>query len=200
MSMIGQVTVKDNKYKIKGDFHHLTPNIPIRNADDGWKLMGVTNPRDLTYIHTYGGEAVFFESLSLGKLMATRCDNKKCETTGSIYQPFRIHCPDCLGRNTVIDMTDTAKTTSKIHTFMVCERSGAFSLLDKPIKFINIEFDNVVTILMSYLSIGDPKIGMQVVPIFRKLNPTYTILDLSWVPIGTSDAELPEGFSFQHST
>jgi hypothetical protein len=79
---------------------------------------------------------------------------------------------------------------------MVCERSGAFSLLDKPIKFINIEFDGVCTILMSYLLKGDPKIGMKVVPIFQRLNPTYTILDLAWVAKGTKADSLPRGFSF----
>ena len=196
MSMFGHVYVKNNQYKIKGNFHHLTPNFPIRNADDGWKLMGVTNPRDMTYIHSYGGEAPFFESLSQGKLMATRCDNKKCESKGSIYQPFRIFCPDCLGKNKVIDMTTIAQKTAKIHTFMVCERSVAFSLLDKPIKFINIEFDGVCTILMSYLAKGDPKIGMKVIPIFQRLNPTFTILDLAWVPKGTKADSLPQGFSF----
>lgn len=196
MSMIGLVNVKNNKYKIKGNFHHLTPNMPIRNADEGWKLMGVTNPRDMTYIHAYGGEAPFFEALSQGKLLATRCDNKDCNFKGSIYQPFRIYCPDCLSKNSIIDMTDIAKKTSKIHTFMVCERSGAFNILDIPIKFINIEFDGVVTILMSYLSLGEPEIGMRVVPIFKRLSPTYTILDLSWVPAGTKEDELPEGFSF----
>jgi uncharacterized OB-fold protein len=196
MSMIGLVSVKNNRYKIKGDFHHLTPNMPIRNADEGWKLMGVTNPRDMTYIHAYGGEAPFFEALSQGKLLATRCDNKDCDFRGTIYQPFRIHCPDCLFRNTIIDMTDIAKKTSRIHTFMVCERSGAFNFLDKPIKFINIEFDGVSTILMSYLILGEPEIGMRVVPIFKRISPTYTILDLSWVLKGTKEYELPEGFSF----
>mgnify|MGYP002683259943 FL=1 len=196
MSMFGQVFVKNNQYKIKGDFHHMTPNTPIRDADNGWKLLGITNPRDMTYMHSYGGEAPFFEALSQGKLLATRCDNPKCEYKGSVYQPFRIHCPDCLGKNTVIDMTDIAKKSAKIHTFMVCERSGAFNILDKPIKFINIEFDGVVTILMSYLSLGDPAMGMRVVPIFRKQSPTYTILDLSWVPAGTKENRLPEGFSF----
>lgn len=196
MSMFGQVYVKNNQYKIKGDFHEMTPNMPIRNADDGWKLLGVTNPRDMTYIHSYGGEAVFFESLCQGKLMATRCDNPKCETKGSIYQPFRIHCPDCLAKMTPIDMTDTAKKTAKIHTFMVCERSGAFNILDKPIKFINIEFDGVCTILMSYLVIGEPKMAMRVVPIFQKKDPTYTILDLAWVPEGTKESQLPKGFAF----
>ncbi|MEA3471215.1 MAG: hypothetical protein U9R24_05835 [Thermodesulfobacteriota bacterium] len=194
--MFGQVYVKNNQYKIKGDFHHLTPNQPIRNAEDGWKLMGVTNPRDMTYIHSYGGEAIFFESLGKGKLLATRCDNSDCESKGTIYQPFRIHCMECLRKCTVIDMTDLAKKTATVHTFMVCERAGAFNILDKPIKFINIEFEGVSTILMSYLSIGEPDIGMKVVPIFRTQNPTCTILDLSWVPDGTKESELPEGFSF----
>jgi hypothetical protein len=196
MSMFGQVYVKDNKYKLKGTFHYLTPNTPIRNADDGWKLLGVTNPRDMTFIHSYGGEAIFFESLSQGKLLATRCDSTDCDSKGTVYIPFRIHCPDCLGKNSVIDLTDIAKKTARIHTFMVCERSGAFNILDKPIKFVNIEFDGVATILMSYLSIGEPKLDMKVIPIFKTSGPTFTILDLSWVPQGTKEKELPEGFSF----
>ena len=196
MSMIGQVHVKNGQYKIKGDFHNLELGLPIRLADEGGRLLGITNPRTLTHMHSYGGEAPFFENLSKGKLMATRCDNPKCATKGSIYQPFRIHCPECLGKNTVIDMTDIAKKTAKVHTFMVCERSGAFNLLDKPIKFINIEFDGIGTILMSYLSVGEPKMGMRVVPIFKKQDPTYTILDLSWVVEGTKENQLPQGFSF----
>jgi hypothetical protein len=196
MGNFATVSVKNNKYKVKGDFHHLTPNTPIRDLDDNGKLLGITNPRDMTYIHSYGGEAIFFESLSKGKLMATRCDNPKCETKGSIYQPFRISCPDCLAKNTVIDMTDLAKKTAHIHTFMVCERSGAFNVLDKPIKFINIEFEGVGTILMSYLAVGEPKMGMRVVPIFKTVDPTYTILDLAWVPEGTKKNKLPLGFSF----
>ena len=196
MASFGKVVVKDNKYRIKGDFHNLTQNEPIRNADEGYKLLGVTNPRDMTYIHTYGGEAAFFEGLAEGKLLGTRCDNKSCKYKGTSYIPFRIHCPDCLGRNTVVDFTDLAKKTGTVHTFMVCERSGAFNALDKPIKFINIEFEGVDTILMSYLSLGDPKIGMKVVPIFQTTDPTYTILDLSWVPAGTKASDLPAGFTF----
>ena len=196
MSTFGHVFVKDSQYKIKGDFHHLTPSTPIRDADEGWKLVGVTNPRDMTYIHSYGGEAIFFESLSQGKLLATRCDNKNCETKGTIYIPFRIHCPDCLCRNTVMDITDIARKSARIHTFMTCARSGAFNLLDRPIRFINIEFDDVATILMSYLSVGEPEIGMRVTPIFKTCGPTFTILDLSWVPEGTALEHLPEGFCF----
>lgn len=196
MSIFGTVRVRKGQYRIKGDFHHITPSTPIRSEDEGWRLMGVTNPRDMTYIHAYGGEAIFFESLGKGVIQGTRCDNPKCEFKGTIYLPFRICCPDCLSRNTVIDLTDVCRNSAKIHTFMVCERSGAFNTLDKPIRFINVEFEGVSTILMSYLSLGEPKIGMRVIPIFRTLAPSYTITDLSWVPKGTNRNELPEGFTF----
>jgi len=196
MSSYGQVQVKDGRYKFRGDFHRLEQHMPIRDADDHWKLVGVTKPRDMTYVHTYGAEAVFFESLSQGKLLATKCENPACEANGSIFQPFRIHCPDCLAKCAVIDMTDLAKKTATVHTYMVCERSGAFNMLDKPIRFINIEFENVSTILFSYLLLGEPYIGMRVKPVFKVWNPTYTILDLSWVPAETAAESLPEGFSF----
>lgn len=196
MSIFGTVTLKNGKYRPSGDFHHITPNMPIRDQDQGWRLVGVTNPRDMTYIHTYGGEAVFFEGLAKGKIHGTRCDNAGCEFKGTVYLPFRIHCPDCLAKNTVIDLTGVCRKTATIHTFMVCERSGAFNTLEKPIKFINVEFEDVSTILMSYLSIGEPKIGMRVIPIFRTLDPTYTITDLSWVPEGTPEDALPKGFTF----
>ena len=191
----GFVDVVNGRYKPKGVFHIPEANQPIFNKDTG-KLAGITNPRDMTYMHSYGGEAPFFEGLGKGKLMATRCDNEKCETKGSIYMPFRIYCPECLRKSTVIDMTDIAKVSAKIHSFIITHRSGAYNTLKLPIKFINIEFDNVVTILMSYLSVGEPEIGKRVVPIFRTQKPTYTITDLSFVLEGTSKSELPEGFTF----
>jgi len=190
----GTVRVVNDHYQPSGKFHFISPNIPIRNEQGD--LMGVTNPRDIIHIHTYGGEAVFFESLSKGRLLATRCDNHGCEACGSIFQPFRIHCPDCLVQATVIDMTDIAKTTARIHTFMITERTGAFNTLPKPVRFINVEFDRVCTILMGYLCMGEPEIGMKVVPIFNTRAPTYTILDLWWVPAGTTEDQLPENFTF----
>ena len=100
----GFVDIINGRYKPRGTFHIPEANQPIFNKDTS-KLAGVTNPRDMTYIHSYGGEAPFFEELSKGKLMATRCDNDKCESKGSVFMPFRIYCPDCLRKATVIDMT-----------------------------------------------------------------------------------------------
>ena len=196
MSTFGTVKVSAGRYRMRGDFHRVSPNIPIRNEDEGWRLMGITNPREITHIHMYGGESVFFENLSRGKIYGTRCDNQACDFTGTVYLPFRIHCPDCLERNTVIDLTDVCRNTATVHTFMVCERSGAFNILEKPVKFINVAFEGVDTILMSYLSVGEPRISMRVVPIFRTTESTSTIIDLSWVPEGSSEESLPEGFTF----
>ena len=191
----GFVDVVNKRYKPKGVFHIPEANQPIFNKDTG-KLAGITNPRDMTYMHSYGGEAPFFEGLSKGKLMATRCDNDKCQTKGSIYQPFRIYCPDCLRKNTVIDMTDIAKNSATVHSYIITHRSGAFNSLPIPIKFINVEFDKVVTILMSVLAVGEPEMGKKVIPIFNTKAPTYTITDLRFVVEGTAESELPEGFTF----
>ena len=190
----GTVKVENGRYKLNGKFHFGYPNSPIWNENN--VLMGVTNPRDVTHIHMYGGEAPFFENLGKGKLLGTRCNNSSCDYTGSIYIPFRIHCPDCLEKNSIIDLTETARTGASVHTFMITERTGAFNTLPKPIRFVNVEFNGVDTILMGSLSVGEPEIGSKVVPIFNTTHPTYTILDLSWVADGTSASELPGGFTF----
>jgi hypothetical protein len=150
----------------------------------------------MTYIHSYGGEAIFFESLGKGKLMASRCDNPDCESKGSIFMPFRIHCPDCLMKNTVMDITDRAKEKAIVHSFMITERTGAFNTLPTPIKFVNVEFEGVCTILMGGLIRGERKIGMRVVPIFKTKDPDYIITDMLWFPADWPAKVLPEGYSY----
>lgn len=189
-----QVEIANNAYRFKGNFHVIEPNQPIRNQKG--QLCGITNPRDMTYVHSYGAEWIFFDGIGKGKIHATRCDNKACETKGSIYLPFRIYCPDCLHKATVIDVTSQVKETATVHSFMTTERTGAFNTLRKPIRFVNVEFQGVCTILMSYLPVGEPKMGMRIVPIFRTKKPTYTITDLAFVPLGTKENQLPEGFTF----
>ena len=190
------VKIVEGKYKLAGEFHTIEPNQPI--MDEQGKLRGICNPRRIVHHHSLGGEAPFFEGITKGKLIASRCENKQCKDGyNSIFMPFRIHCPDCLERNKELDLTEIANKTARVYTFMVCERSGAFNVLEKPIRFVNVEFDGVTTILMSYL-LGkqQPTIGMKVRPIFRTKIPTYTITDLAFVPAETKEKELPEGFTF----
>jgi uncharacterized OB-fold protein len=189
------VDVVENRYRLRGEFHSIEANQPIRN--EAGRLCGVTNPRRLVHTHSYGGEYEFFSGIAEGRLIGTRCDNADCEVGyESVFMPFRIYCPDCLQRTTSVDLTEVANRTSVIHSFMITERTGAFNTLEKPIKFINVEFEGVCTILMGYLLRGEPAIGDRVVPIFATEQPTYTILDLAWVPEGTAQSDLPKGFSF----
>jgi len=189
------VDVLENRYRLRGEFHSIEPNQPIRN--EAGKLCGVTNPRRLVHTHSYGGEYEFFSGIAEGRLTGTRCDNADCEVGyGSVFIPFRIYCPDCLQRTTSVDLTEVANRTGTVHSFMITERTGAFNTLEKPIKFINVEFEGVCTILMGYLLRGEPAIGDRVVPIFATEQPTYTILDLAWVLEGTDRSDLPKGFSF----
>jgi len=189
------VDVVRGRYRMRGEFHTIEPNQPIRNEEG--KLCGVTNPRRLVHTHSYGGEHEFFEGVAQGRLIGTRCDNADCEVGyRSVFVPFRIHCPDCLRKATSVDLTEIANRSATVHSFMITERTGAFNTLEKPIKFINIEFEGVCTILMSYLLCGEPGIGNRVLPIFATQHPTYTIVDLAWVPLGTPESDLPEGFRF----
>ncbi len=190
----GTVKVVNGRFKLNGHFHFINPNTPI--CDEEGVLMGVTNPRDIIHIHMYGGEAPFFEGLKDGKLLGTKCANPDCEFPGTVYLPFRIHCADCLQKNEIVDLTETVIKTAKVHSFMVTERTGAFNTLPIPIRFVNVEFEGVDTILMSVLYCAEPEIGMRVVPVFRKKEPTFTILDLSFVPEGTPEADLPEDYSY----
>ncbi|MFA6033232.1 MAG: hypothetical protein WC889_10070, partial [Myxococcota bacterium] len=190
------VKIVNGQYKPEGTFHHGVQGTGI--FDEKGTLWGITKPRDMTYMHSLGGEAPFFQALGeKGRLLGTRCDNKGCEGRGTIYLPFRICCPDCLSKMKVIDLTDVAIKGARVHTYIVTHRSGAFNTLDKPIRFIDVEFPGVSTMLKGYMSgPGTPAFGLRVIPIFRTKNPTYTITDLSWVAEGTKAKDLPEGFTF----
>ncbi|MBN1258935.1 hypothetical protein JXA05_04235 [Candidatus Peregrinibacteria bacterium] len=181
-------------YHFEGAFSTIVPGTPI--MDDEGTLRGVTKPRYMVYVHSYGGEALFFEALVRDhKLLATRCENSKCPGHGMMYLPYRSHCPDCGLKMTPIDMTELAYNEAKVYTFVVTERSGAYNTLAKPIRFIDIEFPGIITFLKSYMILGEPSIGLRVVPVFRT-DPTFTIEDLAWVPEGTKPEELPEGWTF----
>ena len=60
---------------------------------------------------------------------------------------------------------------------------GSNFRLSTPCPLISVEIDGVCTKMMSYLKTGAPKVGMPVKAVFNSKEPTFTILDLAWVPV-----------------
>lgn len=149
----------------------------------------VKNPRGQEHNHTYGALTPFFEGLAEGKLLGTKCACAGCEQTG-IWLPPRIDCPDCWGK---MDWVPVDTSGAKVYTHSTTNYPGQGFKLENAsgggVPLISVEIPGVCTKLMSYLSEfadGEPCIGMKVRPIFRTDNPTFSILDLAWVPVHPS--------------
>ncbi|MDP3963988.1 MAG: hypothetical protein Q8Q39_05865 [bacterium] len=146
------------------------------------------NPRVITHYHTYGGISRFFEGLAQGKLMGTYCSTINCEHR--IWLPPRAHCPDCWEP---MHWVEIPAAGAKVYTHSTTNYPGEGFELSVPCPLISVEIPGVCTKFMSYLSEfgeGEPYIGMPIKPAFRTENPTYSILDVSWVPAETL---LPSG-------
>ncbi|MDA2922735.1 OB-fold domain-containing protein [Patescibacteria group bacterium AH-259-L07] len=137
------------------------------------------NPRSITHYHTYGNLTPFFKGLTQAKLFGTRC--RSC-TTG-IWLPPRAHCPDCWKE---MEWVEVNTEGARVYTHSMTQYPGAGFKGSVPCPLISVEIPGVCTKFMSYLSEfrdGEPYINMPVRPVFRTKNPTYTILDISWVVI-----------------
>jgi uncharacterized OB-fold protein len=148
----------------------------------GNELLGespivIKNPRAHFHIHTYGSLSPFFQGLAEGKLMGTRCSKSACEE-GRIWLPPRVYCPDCLEAMEWVQ----APSVGSIYTHSTILYPGSGFRLSTPCPLISVEIEGVCTKLMSYLKEGDPAIGLPVKAVFNTEKPTYTILDLAWVP------------------
>ena len=115
--MFGKVKVQDGKYMFDGKFHQAHPGTPIRD-EDGY-LCGVTKPRTVVHVHSYGNEAEFFQGLAEGELRVSYCDNESCPSYSKHFLPFRIHCPDCLEETDWFDGIDNAIDSAIVYSFMV---------------------------------------------------------------------------------
>ncbi len=137
------------------------------------------NPKNYSHYHSYGGLSPFFKELTKGRLLGTECKN--CDNTG-LWLPPRLDCPDCWGK---MEWRGIDTKGAKVYTYSVTNYPGAGFKATVPCPLISLEIPGVCTKFMSYLSAfgkGEPYIGMPVKPKFRIKKPTYTILDLSWVP------------------
>ena len=76
-----------------------------------------------------------------------------------------------------------APQQAEIYTHSTVTYPGSHFKLSTPCPLISVSLTGVCTKMMSYLKEGTPEIGMPVRAWFRREDPTYTILDLAWVPV-----------------
>jgi len=158
------------------EFDNLHPGATVIRSLDP---LVIEKPRAPIHIHTYGGESPFFRGLSQGKLLATRCNTRGCDAGKDLMLPPRVYCPDCLEK---MEWVELEKPDATVHTFIKVAYPGAFNRLEIPSILISVEIRGVSTLMMSVLREGEPEIGLPIEPRFNTTSPTFTILDLWWVP------------------
>lgn len=144
------------------------------------EFLVVLKPRTIEHRRSYGGISPFFKGLTEGRLLGTRC--RFC-SRALIWLPPRPDCPDCWKR---MNWKEIKTEGATVYTYSVAEFSGAGAKGSLPWPLISVEIPGVWTFFMSYLAEfaeDEPYIGMPIRPVFRTENPTYTILDVGWVPV-----------------
>jgi uncharacterized OB-fold protein len=137
----------------------------------------VKNAKNYFHVHTFGGLSAFFLGLTKGQLLGTRCNDPHCEEN-RIWLPPRVYCPDCLGH---MQWTEAAQV-GRVYSHSTVLYPGNGFKLSTPCPLISVEIDGVCTKMMSYLKQGEPTIGLPIRAVFNREQPTYTVLDLAWVP------------------
>jgi len=140
--------------------------------------MVIQWPRSLVHHHTYGLLSPFFAGLKKGKLMATKCPTKGCET--GLWLPPRADCPDCHARMNWVELKNPV--IGEVFTFTHVEYPGMGVEISYPYYQIDVKIPGAATVMKGYLVKGEARIGMKVKACFRTKGSTNTILDLYWEP------------------
>jgi uncharacterized OB-fold protein len=137
-----------------------------------------------THHHTLGLLTPYFEGLTKGKFMGTKCVNKKCPISkgkGGAWLPPRADCPDCHQPMKWVQMKNPV--VGKVFTYTFVERGGMGLEIECPYYQIDVLIPGVETIFKGYLVDRPEKlsIGDKVVAKFRTgKNATNTSLDVYW--------------------
>lgn len=153
----------------------------LKKAEDG-SYWVIEWPRSPMHYHTYGLLTPYFEALTRGKLMATRCTNPDCPISrgdGLLWLPPRADCPDCHQRMEWVEMPNPV--TGEVYAFTYVERGGWGLEIECPYYQIDIAIDGVTTIPKGYLVDRghELRIGDKVKACFQE-QPTNTCLDIYW--------------------
>ncbi|MFN8178987.1 MAG: hypothetical protein U0167_13740 [bacterium] len=154
----------------------------IDRVGRAWVLHFPRFGKEGEHFHTYGQLTPYFEGLTKGKLLGTRCVNPKCPVShghGELWLPPRADCPDC---HQPMEWGEIRSPSGYIYTFTKVERGGTGLEIETPYYQIDVKIQGVCTIVKSWLVDRRPiKIGDRVRARFRTgRDATHTCLDLSF--------------------
>jgi uncharacterized OB-fold protein len=152
----------------------------ITRDGDAWILHVPRLGKEGQHYHTYGMLTPYFEGLTEGRLMATRCENPGCPVSkgrGELWLPPRADCPDC---HRSMIWREVKEPEGSIYTYTYVERGGTGLEIECPYYQIDVKLPGVCTIVKSYLVDRKPiQIGDRVRAGFRTgPDSTCTSLDL----------------------
>ena len=152
----------------------------ITVANDVWVLHFPRFGEEGTHFHTYGLLTPYFQGLTEGRLMATRCSNPRCPISkgdGPMWLPPRADCPDC---HRPMAWKQVEETSGYVYAYTYVERGGTGLEVPCPYYQIDVKIPGLCTIVKSYLvGKGPLKIGDRVKASFRTgKDATNTCLDL----------------------
>jgi len=158
---------------------HTTPS-KITRTGDAWILHFPRFGEEGTHLHTYGLLTPYFQGLTEGRLMATRCVNPGCPISrgdGDMWLPPRADCPDC---HQPMAWTEVTDLEGYIYAYTYVERGGTGLEIECPYYQVDVKLPGVCTIAKSYLVNRTPiKIGDKVRVRFRTgTEATNTSLDM----------------------
>ena len=167
------------------------PRIPPSKIDmvgGSWVLDIPRFGEEGTHHHTYGRLTRYFQGLTEGRLLATRCLNPNCPVSrggGDLWLPPRADCPDC---HQPMGWKEIEDPRGYVYTYTYVERGGTGLELPCAYYQIDVKIEGVCTIVKSYLSGPGPiRIGDKVKARFRTgADATHTCLDLFWEKEGPS--------------
>jgi len=154
----------------------------ITREGEAWILHFPRFGAEGTHYHTYGLLTPYFEGLTQGRLMATRCVNAGCPIgrgKSELWLPPRADCPDC---HQPMKWEEVKNPQGYIYSYTYVERGGAGLEIECPYYQVDVKIEGVGTIIKGYLLDRKPiKIGDKVRAVFRTgAEATNTCLDIAW--------------------
>jgi len=143
----------------------------------GVDSLVVRSPYTIEYIQSYAEDSPFFLGLAEGKLLGTRCTNRRC---GYRYATPRSHCMECGEPTEWVELP----RRGRVHSWTTCHFGGEAFLAETPYNLALIEFDEADSVLLVRLKDcveSEIYVGMPVEARFTP-SPKYSITDVWFVP------------------